>query len=166
MTDLPQEKSDPAQSDAGGKTGPERDFQKQDWPYYWITRTSARYLLAMEKRLKAAGLDVPRWRVLMTLYEDEHLSVSEISEVCIIKLNTATKIIQRMVADDLVTTRPRARDARVTEVALTPKGDARRHEAHAIAEQVFAASFGDFSVEEQVLLNAMLQRVFTSLEDV
>ncbi len=141
-------------------------FRKQDWPYYWITRTSSRYFLIMEKRLKAIGLDVPRWRVLMSLYEDEYLSVSEIADLCIIKLNTATKIIQRMVADDLVMTRQRPTDARVTEVALTPHGDGRRREARLIADQVFATSFGDFSAEEQRMLNALLERVFTRLGEV
>ncbi|NIZ07909.1 MarR family winged helix-turn-helix transcriptional regulator [Pseudooceanicola sp. HF7] len=145
------------QSDVEGR------FRKQDWPYYWITRTSARYFLTMEKRLKPVGLDVPRWRVLMSLYEDEYLSVSEISDLCIIKLNTATKIIQRMMADGLVTTRSRPSDARVTEVTLTALGDARRKEARAIADEVFAASFGDFTTDEREVLNSLLQRVFTRL---
>lgn len=146
-----------------GMTEAEGRFRKQDWPYYWITRTSARYLMAMEKRLKPIGLDVPRWRVLMSLYEEEHLSVSQISDFCIIKLNTATKIIQRMVGDGLVTTRPRPGDARVTEVALTPLGDTRRKEARIIADKVYQASFGDMSAEEQRVLNGLMERVFHRL---
>lgn len=146
-----------------GMADAEGRFRKQDWPYYWITRTSARYFMAMEKRLKPIGLDVPRWRVLMSLYEEEHLSVSQISDFCIIKLNTATKIIQRMVADDLVVTRPRPGDARVTEVALTPLGDARRKEARAIADKVYQTSFGDMSAEEQRVLNGLMERVFHRL---
>ncbi|MBT9386500.1 MarR family transcriptional regulator [Pseudooceanicola sp. CBS1P-1] len=141
----------------------EARFRKQDWPYYWITRTSARYFMAMEKRLKPIGLDVPRYRVLMSLYEDEYLSVSEIAEFCIIKLNTATKIIQRMVADGLVTTRQRPTDARVTEVTLTGKGDAQRKKARAIAAMIFDHSFPDVSPEEQVVLNGLLERVFRRL---
>ncbi|QOL79519.1 MarR family winged helix-turn-helix transcriptional regulator [Pseudooceanicola spongiae] len=140
-------------------------FRKQDWPFYWLTRTSARYFMTMEKRLKSVGLDVPRWRVLMSLFEDEHMSVSEIAEVCIIKLNTATKIIQRMVADGLVTTRARPTDARVTEVTLTPLGDARRREARAIADVVFAGAFQDLDAEEQRVLNTLMERVFHRLGD-
>ncbi|MHC9236401.1 MarR family winged helix-turn-helix transcriptional regulator [Pseudooceanicola sp. 502str34] len=146
-------------------TGMEGQFRKTEWPFYWITRTSARYFMALEKRLKPMGLDVPRWRVLMSLYEDEHLSVSEIADVCIIKLNTATKIIQRMVADGLVTTRSRPTDGRVTEVALTAKGDAKRREARAIADSVFEAAFSDLTVEERQLLNGLTERVFHRLGD-
>ena len=82
---------------------PQEDrFRKQDWPFYWITQVSARYMQVMEVRLKRIGLDVPSWRVLMCLHEDDWLSVSQIADYSIIKLNTATRIIQRMESQGLV----------------------------------------------------------------
>ena len=84
----------------------EAGFHKADWPFYWITQTSSRYMQVMEQRLKDIGMDIAYWRVLMSLYEDQALSISEISTFCIIKPNTATKIIQRMTAQGLVTTAP------------------------------------------------------------
>lgn len=141
----------------------EGGFRKQDWPFYWIVRTSNRYVQTMERRLKPIGLDVPSWRVLMCLHEDTYLSVSEIAEFSVIKLNTATKIIQRMTAQGLVTTRPRAEDLRVTEVTLTDEGDRQRLKARAVAETIFATAFADFSAEEQHQLNALLERVFNRL---
>lgn len=136
---------------------------KTDWPYYWITRVSARYINEMEKLLKPAGLDVPRWRVLSSLREHGALGVSEISEYCILKLNTTTKIVQRMAIDGLVTTRPSPTDARVTEVQLTPKGEDAAIRAAHFAQIVFDQTFADFSSAETAQINGLLKRVFDKL---
>lgn len=43
---------------------------RRDWPFYWISTVNSLYTQAMERRLKPFGLDVPRWRVLISLYEE------------------------------------------------------------------------------------------------
>ena len=115
---------------------------KADWPFYWISQLNAAYADALERRIKPIGIDIPRWRALMSLYEDQYLSVSEIAEFSAQKLNTTTKVIQRMIKDGLVSTRVRPTDGRVTEVCLTDKGDRMRKlalvEARAIYDQTFA----------------------------
>ncbi|SLN59753.1 MarR family protein [Aquimixticola soesokkakensis] len=141
----------------------EASFHKADWPFYWITQTSARYMQVMEARLKDIGMDIAYWRVLMSLYEDQSLSISEISAFCIIKPNTATKIIQRMTAQELVVTGARASDGRVTEVTLTQAGHDMRKKARAIADEVFKRAFEDLSREEQMVMNLLLERVFKKL---
>ncbi len=136
---------------------------KKDWPFYWVSRVNALYVQALERRLKPLDLDMARWRVLMSLYEDEHLSVSEIADYAVIKLNTATKIVQRMIADGLVVTRVRPNDGRVTDVCLTPEGDRLRRLARAEADQVFAATFVNISPDELKQLNGLLEKVFHQL---
>lgn len=150
-------------SDHAGFTAEKR--MKKDWPFYWVSRVNARYVNVLEKRLKPLGLDTARWRVLMSLYEDEHLSVSEIADYAVIKLNTATKIVQRMLADGLVATRVRPNDGRVTEVCLTPEGDRLRRMARLEADEVFKASFVNISPDELTQLNGLLEKVFLQLED-
>ncbi|SEQ82054.1 MarR family winged helix-turn-helix transcriptional regulator [Thalassovita taeanensis] len=141
----------------------EADFHKAEWPFYWITQTSSLYMQVMERRLKEIGMDIAYWRVLMSLYEDQALSISEISTFCIIKPNTATKIIQRMTAQQLVTTGPRQSDGRVTEVRLTDAGHSMRRKARAIADETFAHAFEDLSREEQMVLNLLLEKVYNKL---
>lgn len=136
---------------------------KTDWPYYWITRVSARYISEMEKLLKPAGLDVPRWRVLHCLREHGALGVSEISEYCILKLNTTTKIVQRMTLDELVTTRSSPMDGRVTEVQLTDKGEEAAVRAAQFAQTIFDRTFSDFEQDEIAQINGLLKRVFDKL---
>lgn len=134
-------------------------FRADDWPFHWITRVAGRYFQAMEAVLKPLGLDVAQWRVLMCLDERGGRSVSEIAEICIVKLNTTTKIVQRMTADELVVCRPRRRDARVTEVRLSPKGRALQGRARAEAEAVFAEAFEGLDPGRVAAMNHLLAEV-------
>lgn len=110
---------------------------KGEWPYYWITRVSARYTLRLEEALKPRGLDVSRWRVLQSLHEHGALGVSDLADFAILRLNTTTKIVQRMVADGLLDTRVSRKDARVTEVLLTTKGRRQAEIARRLAHELF-----------------------------
>ncbi|WP_247894370.1 MarR family winged helix-turn-helix transcriptional regulator [Azospirillum sp. B510] len=153
-------------SDLPQPEGFSRKRMRRDWPFYWISRVNGRYVQALEQRLKPLNLDMPRWRVLMCLYEDEHQSISEIAEFSVLKLNTATKIVQRMLADGLVATRARPTDGRATEVTLTPHGDRMRQLAMAEADGILAASFVGISAEEMAALNGLLEKVFNRLGEV
>lgn len=143
-----------------------RKRMRRDWPFYWISRVNARYVQVLEQRLKPINLDMPRWRVLMSLHEDEHLSVSQIAEFSVLKLNTATKIVQRMLADGLVVTRTSPVDARATEVSLTPYGDRMRQLAMAEADSILAGSFLDIAPNDIATLNGLLQKVFNQLGEI
>lgn len=142
----------------------EPPFHRAEWPFYWIARVTGRYFQRMETALEQIGIDVPSYRVLMTLYEDHHVSVSAIADACVIKLSTATRIVQRMTADGLVVVRPGLSDRRVTEVSLTPKGEALRHQAKAIAEGVLAQAFDGVGDAERQNLNRLLAGVFDRLK--
>lgn len=137
---------------------------KKTWPFYWISRVDQRYVQVLEKRLKPMGIDAPRWRVLMSLREDTYLSVSEIAEFSAMRLNTTTKVVQRLIADGLVTTRVRPTDARATEVSLTTEGE--RMGALALVEvrDIFDLAFRAVSNQEMDVLNGILEKVFSQLK--
>lgn len=138
-------------------------FAKEDWPFYWISRVNARYVQVLEKRLKSIGIDVPHWRVLISLYESQYLSISELAEMSTMRLNTTTKVVQRMITDGLVTTRVRPTDGRVTEACLTEKGDRLRALALVEARQIFDLSFQTVSPSESAMLNSILSKVFAQI---
>lgn len=137
---------------------------KKTWPFYWISRVDQRYVQVLEKRLKPMGLDAPRWRVLMSLHEDTYLSVSEIAEFSAMRLNTTTKVVQRLIADGLVTTRVRPTDARATEVTLTPEGERMGALALVEARDIFELAFRSVSNQEMDVLNGILEKVFSQLK--
>lgn len=132
---------------------------KAEWPFYWVSQINASYADALERRINGLGIDIPRWRALASLYEDHHLSVSEIAEFSAQKLNTTTKVIQRMMKDDLVTTRVRPTDGRVTEVCLTEKGDHLRKLAMAEAREIYRLTFASIDPEELANMNRLLGQI-------
>ncbi|MDW3182767.1 MarR family winged helix-turn-helix transcriptional regulator [Roseobacter sp.] len=141
----------------------EAEFKKS-WPFYWVSQINAAYENALERRLKHLGIDIARWRALMSLYDDGYLSVSEISEHSAQKLNTTTKVVQRMVKDGLVTTRVRPTDRRVTEVNLSEKGENLRREAFKEAQAIYNLVFDGQSEKDVETLNAELSRLHERLK--
>ncbi|WP_339691447.1 MarR family winged helix-turn-helix transcriptional regulator [Celeribacter baekdonensis] len=139
------------------------DHFRDTWPYFWINRVNAFYTRALEKRLKPLGVDAPRWRVLISLYQQDYMSVSEVADFSTLKLNTTTKIVQRMIADGLVETRVRPTDGRVTEVCLTEKGDDLRAKALNEVYRIRDESFHNVTPAEIKTLNAILGKITTDL---
>lgn len=137
---------------------------RETWPYFWINRANAYYTMAIEKRLKTRGVDAPRWRVMMSLYEQDYLSVSEIANLSTVKLNTTTKIVQRLIADGMVETRVRPTDGRVTEVRLTDKGENLRAWAWEQVQRIRDQSFYNVSPAELETLNGILRKISGDLE--
>ncbi|PZU60947.1 MAG: MarR family transcriptional regulator [Sphingobium sp.] len=113
-------------------------FQLDKYPFFQLNRLVSRYNIVIEARLRSIGLDIPYWRVLMTLGEHSPRGVRDIAEAAIIPLSTMTRIVQRMTAAGLVTTQPSALDARVTEVELTELGRERLADAREAAAPIYA----------------------------
>lgn len=116
-------------------------FNRFEWPFYWLTQASGRYMATLERALRDIDLDVPTWRALMLLDGERARSVSYLANEAITKLSTMTRIVQRMVESGLVTTRPSAKDARVTEVVLTANGNRARILAWQAADTIFKRTF-------------------------
>lgn len=159
-------------SDQRGADAPARDevppaappFRPEEWPFHWINRTNGRYFQVMEKALKPLGLDIAQWRVLMFLDDVGPRSVGEIADICLIKLSTTTKIVQRLQGDDLVACRPGRRDARVTEVRLTPRGKALQAEVRAVVDRLFAEVFSGIDPQRVHDANRVLAEVCENLD--
>ena len=91
----------------------------------------------LDRKLKPIGMDKPRWRVLMVLFEHNSAALGLLAEMAVMKLPTMHKVVQRMEEDGLVTTSPRPSDNRVTEVRMTAKGRTALVEIRRQASNVF-----------------------------
>jgi len=111
-------------------------FRVDRYPFYLLNRLVSRYNSIIDARLRAIGLDIPSWRVL----------------------------IQRMTAAGLVTTTPSAEDARVTSVALAPAGDARLADARRATAPVYEHLVAGLRADEFEQLIALLGRLHDNLE--
>ena len=140
-------------------------FSYRTWPFYWLARVTGRYRARMEEQLRPHGLDMPRWRVLMTLHQDRVASVSEIAEHSSAKLPTMTRIVQRMEADGLVQRQPRAGNDRIMEVILTPAGEVAGNHAWAAADDLYHRAFAKLSDREVATLTQLLEKVAENLKE-
>ena len=138
-------------------------FILDDSPFYLIARTSGRYAIDMQRILKSVGMDIPRWRALMILREQNPSSVSEIAERAVIQLSTVTRVVQRLEKQGLVRLASRKTDGRKTDVTLTDKGHAAVERVRECASRIYRLAFHDFSAPEIQTLNALLRRAFANL---
>lgn len=138
-------------------------FLIENSPFYLIARTNGRYTIDMERTLKTIGMDIPRWRTLMLVHERSPSSVSEIADRAVMRLSTVTRLVQRLEKQGFVRLKPRASDARRTDVTLTEKGEAACERVRRHASRVYAVAFQDFSSKEIETLNSLLRRLFQNL---
>jgi MarR family transcriptional regulator, organic hydroperoxide resistance regulator len=139
-------------------------FELDDSPFYLIARTSGRYALDMQRILKSVGMDIPRWRALMILREQNPSSVSEIADRAVIQLSTVTRVVQRLEKQGLVKLSSRKTDGRKTDVTLTAKGHAAVERVRDCASRIYRLAFHDFTAKEIETLNALLRRAFANLD--
>ncbi|RMF70991.1 MAG: MarR family transcriptional regulator [Alphaproteobacteria bacterium] len=150
----------PAESDPGHVA-----FRIDRYPFYLIAHTLGRYVRRMEKALRRVGADQPHWRILVILGERGPSPVSQIADLAVYKLSTVTRILQRMEAAGLVSMRRSRRDGRVTEVSLTPEGEAQLRRIRAVGSAVANEAFSGFSRAEILTLIELLTRLDAALEE-
>lgn len=138
-------------------------FSVDKYPFFQLNRLVGRYNGVIEPRLRAIGLDIPYWRVLMVLGERAPRGVRDIADAAVIPLSTMTRIIQRMGAAGLVSTAPSAADNRVTDVWLSPLGEEKLAEARQVTAPVYAQVIDGLSAADFDRLLSLLGQLYANL---
>lgn len=99
-------------------------FRLSTSPFYLIAHADFMYHDAMEKLLLRHGITKSTYRILTVLREAQPCSVTYLADTALIKRTTVSRIIERMVQMNLVTTAQGGDDGRVTEVRMTGEGKA------------------------------------------
>lgn len=141
------------------------DFDATEWPFFWLTQATGLYLHRLDSGLKRVGLDVSRWRVLMSVPPGEARSVTDIAELAIVKLPTMMKLIRRMEIDGLVRCETRSSDGRVTDVSLTQAGLEARQRAWRVAGKIYSNVFAGEREIDLSQLNHLLQLLVGQLRE-
>ena len=115
------------------------------------------------KLLKSLDLTYPQYLVMMVLWEDESLSVSEIGERLFLDSATLTPLLKRLETAGLVT-RVRSRDdERQVVISLTARGKALQAKAGKVQESVFCAT--QCTPDQLMRLKRELQELRGKLSD-
>ena len=140
-------------------------FQVGKYPFFLLNRLVSRYNNVIEPRLRAIGLDIPYWRVLMILGESSPRGVRDIADAAVIPLSTMTRIIQRMATAGLVVARSSPDDARVTMVSLSPAGEARLGDARGATSPIYHKIIRGLSARDFDTLIGLLDQLHRNLAD-
>jgi DNA-binding MarR family transcriptional regulator len=92
------------------------------------------------KLLKALDITYPQYLVMMVLWEDESLSVSEIGERLFLDSATLTPLLKRLESAGLVTRLRSRDDERHVVISLTARGKALQGKAGKVQESIFCAT--------------------------
>lgn len=131
----------------------------EDYLLYLLARASHVLSGEFHQQLRRRGVSVPVWRVLASLVGSKGETVTGLAEVCLLQQPTMTKLLDRMVRDELVVRSQDARDRRVVRVALTPKGESLAAELTHAAKQHEATVIARFPDMETTEVKAVLRSV-------
>ena len=92
--------------------------------------------LATALETEAAGCTIDQWRVLNLLADDAGHTMTELADYALLPAPTATKLIDRLVGDNLVYRHPDPTDRRRVLVHLTDRGRAKQRQAAEIVTRV------------------------------
>lgn len=138
-------------------------FEIQSWPFYHLARVTALYAQQMDASLKPLGVDVPRWRVLAILDKNGTCTITQLAQEAVTKIPTMAKIVQRMIAENLVTAQTSIEDARSTDVQIAPRGREIFVQVRDKVSRIGRQAFHDVSEAEIKTLIRLSQKLYTNL---
>jgi DNA-binding MarR family transcriptional regulator len=93
-----------------------------------ISQVEHRLNARLRAALEPEGASIEEWRALDLLSDAEGHTMSELAEYALLLAPTLTKLVDRLVSDNLVYRRADAEDRRRVRAYLTPRGQD-RHQA-------------------------------------
>ena len=72
--------------------------------------------------LDKLGLTYPQFIVMMVLWEREHITMKELTDLVMLESSTLTPLLKKLEAAGLVSRSRNSKDERVLDIAITPQG--------------------------------------------
>ncbi|MGS0740715.1 MarR family winged helix-turn-helix transcriptional regulator [Glaciimonas sp. GG7] len=107
--------------------------------------------------LQSLGITYPQYLVMLTLWERDKVTVSEVGERLYLDSGTLTPLLKRLELNGLVRRQRAVNDERQVIVSLTDMGKNLRQQAQTIPQQVSCSA--QCSLDELKALTGQLQRL-------
>ncbi|MBL4691996.1 MAG: MarR family transcriptional regulator [Magnetovibrio sp.] len=118
---------------------------------------------ALGERLKAHGVTVAQWAVLVVLWENDGLSQKELSERVAVETPTLSRTLDRMERVGLVLRDRNEKDRRIVHVRLTQYGSSLWRDLVPEAEANLAQALNGFNEQEETQLCGFLKRIISNM---
>jgi len=119
------------------------------FPIYSVSRLITK---AYKPYLVEMGITYPQYLVLMVLWENDSISVNQISEKLLLNTNTLSPLLKRMEKMNLLRRNRSSKDERSVIVQLTEKGENLQTQAAPIPEELIK-----ILLTENIKLSEVLQ---------
>jgi MarR family transcriptional regulator, organic hydroperoxide resistance regulator len=131
---------------------------------YALYAAAHRMTKSYRPMLERMGLTYPQYLVLLVLWENDGITVSEIGRRLRLDSGTLTPVLKRLETSGLLNRSRRQSDEREVEIALTDQGRALRSEAIAVRQSVMC-QLNMSEPEIQAMradLNALIENLSTT----
>lgn len=126
---------------------------------FWLRYVSNHVSQAFARKLQASDVTVAEWVVLRTLYDGMDMAPSTLADAIGMTRGAASKLVDRLVAKNLLTRQGRSDDRRFQDVALSRAGKQLVPKLAAIADANDKEFFASLSGGERRTLIALLKRL-------
>lgn len=124
---------------------------------YWLRAVSNHVSHAFKTRVERHGVTVAEWVVLRALFDGDGVKPSELAATLGLTRGAVSKLVDRLVAKDLVSVRSDVHDGRAQIVALQATGRRLVPKLAALADENDAEAFGHLDPAQRAVLVATLK---------
>lgn len=124
---------------------------------YWLRAVSNHVSQAFKTKVEAHGVTVAEWVVLRALFDADGIKPSELATKLGLTRGAISKLVDRLVAKDLVSVQSDVRDRRAQLVTLKTSGRRIVPKLAALADDNDAQAFGHLEPEQRASLLATLR---------
>ncbi|MBS4028841.1 MAG: MarR family transcriptional regulator [Ignavibacteriales bacterium] len=132
---------------------------------FLMNRTARGMKRALDAKLLEHELTATQYIVLIRMYEEDGISLTELVERLYLDNPTLTGIIDRMERDGLLQRQRDDDDRRVVNVYLTAKGKLLRSEIEHLAQETDEDIWKNFSEPEKKEMLNYIERLWNNLND-
>ncbi|WP_416825460.1 MarR family winged helix-turn-helix transcriptional regulator [Ectobacillus polymachus] len=125
---------------------------------YLILATQRHGNRVLNEILKNVGLTTSKAEVLRVIHEEEKVSLKELGRLLICESGSPSRLVERMVQDDLIEKIVDKKDSRYVVLQLTPVGKEKAKLVRDIEQQLYDQIIQNYSEEELELMCKLLFR--------
>lgn len=133
--------------------------QEPGFPFYVISRLISQ---AYREPLESLGLTYPQYLVMLCLWEEDGLMVSQIGERLSLDSGTLTPLLKRLEAMNYVKRERSEEDERKVQIQLTYPGKSLQSKSAQVSAAI-EAIFEDWKEKEKTQLDQLMDKLLSSL---
>lgn len=132
---------------------------------YWLGRLRMQVHQGFEEKLSAYDISPAQWCIMLTLYNGELSSVTELSKFIEVDKGAISRVVDKLLARELVT-HAQGGDRRSGYLQLTPKARALVPKLIEAAEENERQFFGHLTASETEQFRLILHKVMKSIPSI